>query len=163
MEQFWLAATCVENIRSYHFPPVHHLPPTHPHTHPPSPAPPLCMRKENFDGVLSYFYSCRTGQNQWVLRHLGYTCIFNNLIKITEIYLPLNHYPKMAMLLEFLSFCVVVCVCIHFWYVLFWQQAFNLLFVNCCAPIKPEHLVYQPVGKPKVKGPGNSRTLMVGI
>lgn len=52
-EQFWLAATCVENNLSYHFPPVHHLypnVPTFPAT--PSSTPPSPIRKGNFDGVL---------------------------------------------------------------------------------------------------------------
>ena len=47
---------------------------------------------------------------------------------------------------------------IHVWHVLFQEQPFYLLFVNCYAPVKPGHFVYEPVGKAKCKTPGLSHT-----
>lgn len=55
----------------------------------------------------------RTSQNQQVLGNLGYTCIFNNLIKITEMYLPLNHFPKFLWYLNSYAFVGYVYVLLY--------------------------------------------------
>ena len=97
MEHFLLTACCTENgFSEYHSSPVH----LHTQTH--TPQPQLNISKGNFDTVLIYPWIILI---QWVVRHLGCTCIFkNNLIKIIKMYSPLNHRSKLLCYLNLYAF-----------------------------------------------------------